>query len=69
MTPEQQAAFVFSQSISALIEAMGMFSHNSKMTEKHFRDGVVFYQEWQFNALIEKYGIHSNAVIGLFHDL
>ena len=63
MTPEQQAAYVFAQSVSALIEAMGMLSDNLDRARKGESPG--WYNE-EFNNLIDKYGISHNAVLGLY---
>ena len=63
MTEEQNAAYVFSQSACALIEAMGMVAENKQ------REGLghsMAYTEEAFDALINKYGIHHNAVITTF---
>ncbi len=65
MTPEQQAAYVFAQSVSALIEAIGMFSENLDRVRK---DESPAWRNEEFNNLIEKYGIHHNAVISLYQQ-
>lgn len=57
MTPEQNAAYVMAQSACALIEAMGMQADN----QQHPQDQP--YTGQDFAALIERYGIHHNAVI------
>jgi len=59
MTPEQKAAFVNSQVACALIEAMGMKAENQQRT--HLGQSIAYGEE-AFAALIEKYGIHHNAV-------
>ena len=69
MTPEQQAMYVFSQSVSALIEAAGMLSTNlahyyraedaRNLSLPHFSPG-------EFNKLIDKYGISHSAVLAMF---
>ena len=63
MTPEQQAAYVFAQSVSALIEAMGMISDNMDRARKG--ESQAWYNE-EFNNLIDKYGISHNAVLGTY---
>ena len=63
MTPEQQAAFVFSQSVSALIEAVGMVETNKGRLA---RGEAMAYSEQDFTDLIRKYGISHNAVLTLF---
>ncbi len=65
MTEEQNAAYVFSQSICALIEAMGMVAEN---THRQQCDKSIAYGEETFNALIEKYGIHHNAVLTTYRE-
>lgn len=64
MTEEQKAAYVNSQSICALIEAMGMTAENY---QRVCRGESVAYIEADFVALIEKHGIHHNAVLTTFH--
>ena len=43
----------------AMIEAMGMVALNQYRTN---RGETIAYDDRAFNALIEKYGIHHNAV-------
>lgn len=63
MSEEQQAAYIIAQSVCAMIEAMGMQSEN---TQRLHRGESIAYGEDAFNVVIEKYGIHHNAVIGFF---
>jgi nitrous oxidase accessory protein NosD len=65
MTNEQKAAYVQAQAAAALIEAMGMAAEN--MQRSH-QGASIAYDEKAFLAIIEKYGIHHNSVIGLFHS-
>jgi len=65
MTPEQQAAYVFSQSTSALIEALGMLSEN---LDRARRSESPAWCNEVFNNLIDKYGISHNVVVGLYHQ-
>ena len=60
MTPEQDAAYVISLSVCAMIEAMGMQSQNQLAAAEGASQP---YTEFEFKALIEKYGIHRNAVV------
>jgi hypothetical protein len=53
------AAYVISQSVCAMIEAMGMQAENQ---QRIHRGESVAYMEDSFNSLCEKYGIHHNAV-------
>ena len=60
MTPEQLAIYVNSQVACALIEATGMQAENQ---QRAHRGESVAYGEERFTALIDKYGIHHNAVL------
>ena len=51
MTPEQQIAYIISQSACAIIEAIGLLKNDDRE---------------RFDALIDKYGIHHNGVISFF---
>jgi hypothetical protein len=63
MTPEGQVAYVISQSVCAMIEAMGMHAAN----ERAKRSGIILvglpYGQKDFDELISRYGIHHNAVV------
>ena len=59
MTDDQNTAYVLSQIACAVIEAMGMQAENQ---QRAHRGEAMAYRENDFNALIEKYGIHHNAV-------
>jgi len=63
MTVEQSAAYVQAQASAALIEAMGMHATNQ---QRAVEGASPAYTDVDFNALIERYGIHHNAVCGLF---
>ncbi len=65
MTNEQKAAYVNSQSVCALIEAMGMAAENQ---QRAHRGESAAYVEGAFTDLIEKYGIYHNAVLTTFQD-
>jgi len=58
-------AYIISQSICALIEAMGMHAENQ---HRLANDNSISYDEEAFNKLIEKYGIHHNAVVTLMNE-
>ncbi len=58
MTEEQQVAYIISQSVCAMIEAIGMQAANNQTPEDQP------YTKEDFDALSEQYGIHHNAVIG-----
>ena len=59
MTPEQKAAYVNAMSASALIEAMGMQAENQQRAAVGHS---MAYTEDDFMKVIEKYGIHHNAI-------
>ncbi len=65
MTPEQQTAYVQAQATCALIEAMGMHAENM---QRQSIGMSMAYDSEAFGGLIEQYGIHHNAVIGLFNQ-
>lgn len=61
MTPEQKAAFIIAQSVAAFAEIQGMIA------ESRWYDRQL-YTDAQFKAVIEKYGLHSNALLTFFND-
>ena len=63
MNEDQDAAYIVSQSVCALIEAMGMTAENN---QRIHRGQSMAYTEEAFTALIERYGIHHNSVIGFY---
>lgn len=63
MNEMQQAAYIIAQAACAQVEAIGMASTNATMLA--MGNGPKYLTE-DFEALIEKYGIHHNAVIALF---
>lgn len=65
MTPEQRAAYVFAQSVCAMAEIEGMKASN---TERESKGYTIAYDEDAFVRVIEKYGIHANATLNLFHS-
>lgn len=64
MTPEQKAAYVNAQAVSAMAEILGMHWQNKSALLNGA--GVRFHQE-DFLEVIEKYGIHHNAVHSYTH--
>lgn len=66
MTPEQKVAYVMAQTTAATIEMESMKVANHDRRQHGQNDA---YGEKAFIDLIIKYGVHHNAVIGLFHDL
>jgi hypothetical protein len=65
MTPEQKAAYVIPQSATTLVEAMGMISDN-KIRED--QGHALAYDGAAFQELINRSGIHHNAVVELFRE-
>ncbi len=64
-TVEATATYVNSQVACAMIEAMGMQAENMQ------RDALgnsMAYDEDAFMRLLEKYGIHHNAVVTMLGD-
>lgn len=59
MIPEQKAAYAISQSVCAMIEAMGMAATNQRSVLEG--KGPV-YMRADFEAVIIKYGIHHNSI-------
>lgn len=64
MTDEQSAAYVNGQVACANIEALGMQAENKQC---EIKGNPIPYTYQHFNALIEKYAIHHNAVIEQFY--
>ena len=60
MNENQEAAYVMSMAACALIDAIGMAAANSQYPDDQP------YQDNDFRALINKYGIHHNAVVEAF---
>ena len=65
MTAEERAAFIISQSVVAMIEAMGMVAEND--VRKH-RGEAMAYDEYSFQQLIERSGIHHNAAVNFLQE-
>lgn len=65
MTPEQKAAYAISMAAQAMIEALGMVADNQQAIVTAADPP---YRSWDFAKLIEKHGIHHNALITFFHD-
>ena len=66
MTPEQSASFVFANSVAALAEIQSMVADNTFRQQK---GETVAYGEEAFLAVIEKYGIHYNAILEIFGSI
>lgn len=63
MDTQQQAAYVISQAACASIEAMAL---NAANYAAGIKGDPVPHEPKDFLALIEKYGIHHNAVLTAF---
>ena len=63
--PESCAAYINAQVACALIQAKGMEAENQ---QRELRGESMAYMEEDFAALIEEYGIHHNAVLGMLND-
>jgi len=64
MTEEQKAAYVFAQSVAALIELESMCTANA---ERESRGEPQAYSEEKILSLQCKYGVSHNAVCSVFH--
>ena len=64
MDETQRSAFLQSQSVCALIEALGMAAENQQAA---WLKQPIYHGEGAFKALIEKYGIHHNAALSTLH--
>lgn len=62
MTDKQKVAYVIAQSVCAFIKVEGMKAANSQHPEDQL------YDESDFNDIADKFQIHHNAVVGLFHS-
>lgn len=63
MTPEQQAAYINAQAVAASAELEAMKAANwMRLMQGH----TIAYGEEDFLALIDKYGLHHNAVLTTF---
>lgn len=65
MTPEQQAAYIISQSVSAMAEIEGMRAENQI---RESRGQAMAYDHGAFVGIIEVYDIDKNTVIDLFRE-
>lgn len=63
MNEEQQAAFIHAQAVCAQAEIAAMQAENM---QRAALGQSMAYDEAAFMAVIEKYGIHHNAVIEFF---
>lgn len=61
MTPEQKVAYLISQCACAIIEALAIRANQEPGS------GLTSDAD-DIRSLIDKYGIHHNAVVSLFQD-
>ena len=61
MTDQQAAAYVFAQAVCAQAEIAALQARNDC-----YQDGGTPVGQDEFIAVIEKYGIHHNAVLSTF---
>ena len=66
MNADEAVAYVYSQSVCALIELEAMKAANR---DRQGRCEADAYDEKAFFDLIERYGIHHNGVIGIFREV
>jgi len=60
MNEIERAAYIISQSVCALIEAMGMTAENHQRL--HYGESMAYNYE-AFYELLDQYGLHHNAVV------
>ena len=65
MTPEQRAAYIFAQSVSAMAEIEGMKAENSDRLSKGLS---IAYGDEAFFAVPEKFGITHNQILSLINE-
>lgn len=65
MTPEQKAAYVMAMAAAAHAEVEAMRAENM---QREMRGESMAYNDEAFIALIERYGIHPNAIMTFFED-
>lgn len=66
MTVEQTAAYIMAQTECCASERAGMQARND---HNKARGLAPAYGQRAFDALPEKYGIHSNAVLGFYGSI
>jgi hypothetical protein len=66
MTSEQSAAYVYANSVAALVELEAMKAANF---ERQLNNESLAYNENTIAEIIQKYGIHHNAILSLFSQV
>lgn len=64
MTDEQKAAYVHAQAVAAQAEIEAMKAENQL---RIMQGKTIAYGEEAFTAVIERYGLHHNDLMTLFH--
>ena len=67
MNETERATFIQAQAACAIIEAFGMISENMRAANNGRT--VLPYSKYDFDVLINQYGIHQNATIGYLKGL
>lgn len=65
MTPEQKAAFVFANSVAAMIELQGMLRLNA---DRERDDLAPAYSDDMIYDLLYKYRLGQDDIMGLYND-
>jgi hypothetical protein len=60
----QKAAYVFAQAVAAQAEIEGMKAEN---TQREAQGYSIAYDAHAFLSVIERYGLHHNAIISLYN--
>lgn len=64
MTNEQKAAYVMAQAAAANAEVAAMQAANQY---REMQGHTIAYDEAAFLSMIDKYQLHHNDVLGMFH--
>lgn len=64
--PEERVAFIQSQTVSALIAAMGMQAENQQRLR---RGESIAYDEKAFNNVITEFGLQHNQVVEFLNGI
>ena len=65
MTPEQKAAYVYSQAVAAQAAIEGMKIENAARAMNGYAPA---YPEPEFAKVITEFGLDHNTIMALFHD-
>lgn len=65
MTPEEKAAYIVSQSVATMVEAMGMQAENQYRLSC---GDQLAYDEGSFQNLLSRSGISHNDVMSYFNN-